>query len=752
MTTLTRAMAGTLAILIGAVGASAQPVLVITPSAEDLDTTGNKSVGRLVEWTPGPTAHYVPYVWERGVGFARIPGDYGTPSMVRGSSDLSEFVADMRNLDDWGDLNCFNGYCFGNMQGCTPGEPRPPQDPCWIPTNTHRYAPGTGWVNAGSFDRILDPGTGRWYGGTRCDGTISSPYDISGNGRYIVGGAWWAHLTWSGGGPGFGLCGDFYAYRYDGLTGQFSALTSASGSRTTRADRVNNDGSVVTGYDLGPIPDPNGGFWDGRRMCVWTNGVQTLLDSFWSNSSIWPVNGPGSVIAGSPSTQFNQATFGSGGIKLVRWVRQGNDTWLPENLGRPVDRDQGLAIDILVALYPSAISDDGNTIVGTAQYNQLGPNGTARPFIWRPTINGGVPLDLLDYVEQLDPSSPMLAEGFYPQFVRGMSADGNALLLTIMDRRNTCTNGAESHVGFTSGVLYLNGASVGCDAPRIGAQQTFWEASQYFSFGLALNVAASGSFPLNYQWQREDPQNPGQWIDLTDDCTNFPLGGGDYTGFSPTFAYEGTQTSQLRIGLNEEAFCTRTGRYRVVVSNACGSVASEPGMVSTNQPPQFPTQPGVAPICATGSASLAVTTSGSEPYTYAYRWQFESPEGSDTWTDVYGPTIWDPGTGMTCDVTGETTTTLGVSNLFLGTHGGSLRFRVRATAFACAGSSVSDPGTIFLCVADFNCSGGVPDDADVAAFFEAWNAGDPSADVNMSGGVPDDADVALYFDLWNSGC
>lgn len=57
-----------------------------------------------------------------------------------------------------------------------------------------------------------------------------------------------------------------------------------------------------------------------------------------------------------------------------------------------------------------------------------------------------------------------------------------------------------------------------------------------------------------------------------------------------------------------------------------------------------------------------------------------------------------------------------------------------------------------FCVADFNHSGGTPDDADVAAFFYAWNLGDPSADINGSGGAPDDADVYSFFIHWTMGC
>jgi len=57
-----------------------------------------------------------------------------------------------------------------------------------------------------------------------------------------------------------------------------------------------------------------------------------------------------------------------------------------------------------------------------------------------------------------------------------------------------------------------------------------------------------------------------------------------------------------------------------------------------------------------------------------------------------------------------------------------------------------------LCIADYNGSGGTPDDADVAAFFEDWSNGDERADVNASGGTPDDADVFYFFIRWNEGC
>ena len=36
----------------------------------------------------------------------------------------------------------------------------------------------------------------------------------------------------------------------------------------------------------------------------------------------------------------------------------------------------------------------------------------------------------------------------------------------------------------------------------------------FLSYGVSLNVVASGSLPLTYKWQRED--SPGSWIDLAE--------------------------------------------------------------------------------------------------------------------------------------------------------------------------------------------------------------------------------------------
>ncbi len=541
--------------------AAAQPTLIITGTGTDLASGGNAVSGLVYD---ADAAEYIPYTWQRGVGYARIPGaTFGGSSGVFCSSDAGVLAMAADNTANWGDLNCFNGYCFGSMAGCTPGEPRPPQNPCWVPAISHRWTNASGWVNAGSFDRVLDSATGRWYGGTRCDGDINQPNDLSGDGRYLVGGAWWAPLMHTDGGPGFGLCGHFYAFRYDSLTGAFDRLPSSS--NTTRADRVNHDGSVITGYDLDAANSL-------RRTSVWRNGVQTIIDPYLGAKDNAAVNGPGTFVASGASPEFVATTFPPlTGVRLVRWAWTGS-AWSPQNLGRPasyIDPSSGVPI-ACSNMWAEAVSDDGNTIVGTALYGAAPPviGGIFRPFIWSTSINAGVPIDLEAHLASQ--GSTIFTGGFTIDRVIGMSGDANAILVIIRDGRNTCTPPARSHSPFTIGVVYRNGTPIACDPPRIGLDPKDWIESHDYPFGVSLNVTASGSWPLTYQWQREDPANPGAWLNLAESCSNFDDSNWDY---------EGVGKNQLRIGQHFGGG-GRGGRYRVVISNACGSVASAPATVT----------------------------------------------------------------------------------------------------------------------------------------------------------------------------
>lgn len=54
------------------------------------------------------------------------------------------------------------------------------------------------------------------------------------------------------------------------------------------------------------------------------------------------------------------------------------------------------------------------------------------------------------------------------------------------------------------------------------------------------------------------------------------------------------------------------------------------------------------------------------------------------------------------------------------------------------------------CIADFDGNGGI-DGGDLAAFFEAFETGDPTADVDGNGGV-DGGDLAFFFERFEAGC
>jgi hypothetical protein len=64
--------------------------------------------------------------------------------------------------------------------------------------------------------------------------------------------------------------------------------------------------------------------------------------------------------------------------------------------------------------------------------------------------------------------------------------------------------------------------------------------------------------------------------------------------------------------------------------------------------------------------------------------------------------------------------------------------------------AVSAPATLSVCVADYDCSGGV-NTADVLAFLNAWGAGDSHADLNGDGRT-DTLDVLAFLNAWGAGC
>jgi hypothetical protein len=743
-----------LAALLAACGTvCAQPVLEIHSLIDaDLSSSGTKAVGFVYD---AQIEAYRVFVWERGVGYTAIPNAPYSAEPVRGSDDLSVLATGASNTANWGDLNCFNGYCTNFNVDCTPGDPLPPPSPCFIPSIAHRYTTAGGWQNLGSVARTLSPGVNRFFGGTRCDSSINTSNDISGNGRYVVGGAWSTGLFTESGNISSGQCGNLVAYISDSATGTVSTLAvGPDNAGDSRADFINSDGTVITGYDFGPVESEFGTF-NSRRIVVWTNGVQTMLDDLSGFGDGFPVNEAGTHIAGAPSNAFCLANFGVDAQRLVKWTRQPDNSWTPTNLGTLPDFFDGVETKPLLGIGVRAISNDGNTIVGSASYGTSFFDRISRAFIWRAGVNGGAPMDLGAYIASIAPGSPIIAPGITIQQALDISADGNAIGVQLEDARTTCPPETFGLATGLSGVLYLNGTP-SCSPPQIGLPPRDNTSVQYTPFGVALNVTASGTWPLNFLWQREDPQNAGQWLNLTDACAGFVYGS--------EWDNEGTDKNQLRIG---QANCgnNRDGSYRVVVSNACGSLESSAAEVTFTQGTIINQQPTPASTCPGQSAfvfAVAVSNSADIPT----QWQLALASDPDAFIDLQNGANILPD-GREAEVFGADGQFCGINPAGNATATGS-EYIVRAVFNSPCGSATSDTTTLsvsggcpLVCDSiDFNGDGLFPDDNDLITFLSVLAGGEcppeffcNDIDFNNDGLFPDDNDLVAFLRvLAGGGC
>jgi hypothetical protein len=485
--------------------AAAQPSIVsLGMGVSDISADGNTIAGTFYDASmPGG---YPVCTWTKGVGLRRTTG-IQRDGQIRFSDDGDSI--------SYGDYNYQN---LGNLSYGTPG--------AYARTSlTYRWSPTSGAVNCGL------PANGN-----RCDFTINTPYDISGNGRYIVGGGWTN-----------GLCGPFRGFRYDTVTGTYMQLPvtmspppASQASSAVRANAVNTDGRVICGYDQNWDPTLS---YTTRRAVVWernatdTGWITTILDPF--GGEAYAVSGDGTAVFGQMSSQTMQATFGTSTRNAIRWKKTGS-TWVPITLGP-------------AAGTPTATSADGDTAIG-------------QDFFWRASYNGGVAVDLTTYFQSLGGDMGGLEIGA-PNGIAplALSADGNVAAVRTIDRRDPCLS------VFNSALLYFNGTA--CEAPRVNlgpvSDTNVVQRPGYYFYGVTLNAFVSGSWPLDYQWQKQDPAT-GEWVDLVDDqfCSF-------YSG--PTFDVKASRTSQLRLGFYSG---TWQGSYRCVVTNACGSVTTTVADVS----------------------------------------------------------------------------------------------------------------------------------------------------------------------------
>jgi hypothetical protein len=156
--------------------------------------------------------------------------------------------------------------------------------------------------------------------------------------------------------------------------------------------------------------------------------------------------------------------------------------------------------------------------------------------------------------------------------------------------------------------------------------------------------------------------------------------------------------------------------------------------------PVFSAQPAPGTECPLGTASFSVAASGTGVMTYD--WQIETAPGD--WLSLGSDPTPLPGGGSAFAQPGNAPTVeIGVRNRIGG-------FNVRCLIRDDCGSRASEAATLTICIADFNCVGGVGLQ-DLFDYLRAWFAQDPTADVNGYGSVSLQ-DLFDFLGAWFAGC
>jgi hypothetical protein len=203
----------------------------------------------------------------------------------------------------------------------------------------------------------------------------------------------------------------------------------------------------------------------------------------------------------------------------------------------------------------------------------------------------------------------------------------------------------------------------------------------------------------------------------------------------------GSSTGTLTIA---DASAADAGSYDAILTTDCGSVQSTAAALSLIDPVSITDQPHGVIACPGGSAAFTLAITGGIAPVLQWQWQ---PDLSDP--AVYpideGDTV-DPLTGMVAfSASGSQASTLTVNSVAL----------ARPAVFFCGVSDgcttlASDPATLTLCRADFDCSGSLAV-ADIFAFLDAWFAGSTTADFDGVSGLQI-ADIFAFLDAWFAGC
>ncbi|HEV8479887.1 MAG TPA: FlgD immunoglobulin-like domain containing protein [Candidatus Eisenbacteria bacterium] len=217
------------------------------------------------------------------------------------------------------------------------------------------------------------------------DNDGGSPYGLSGDGNTVVG-LYWSATTNKG-----------HGFKWTEATG---GVDLGSSGRSSRANGVNYDGSVIVGWD----EDLQFGY---RRPCVWLNGVLQVLATDGPGGEVVTSNSSGDVLGGFVSDSLGNYRW------PTLWHRSGG-SWTRQTLPLVPGTETGGINDI------KSITADGKMAVGYCSF--AGDPFFTTGFVW--TDSTGCE----DVVQFLGERGVLPDPSFQIQTLTSVTPDGTMLI------------------------------------------------------------------------------------------------------------------------------------------------------------------------------------------------------------------------------------------------------------------------------------------------------------------------------------